>query len=403
MFDSPVPSSMRHASAVLLALSAAVITACGGGGDAAVTASTSGATERATAYAAGPITGFGSVIVNGVRYDDSKAMVTDDDDHAHSRDRLKLGMMVEIDGAGLDHAIGLGRALHIRFGSEIVGPVTAPYDEGTGTLGILGQTVEVKDTTVIDDGLIGGVAPLALGDVLEVHAQFNVSSGHYVATRIEGAAGATTYKLRGLVAKLAPDAKTFELGGLLIDYSKVSDLPQNLADGLRVRVRLDPNHAEGAPWIAISVHTGVRKVEDHEGADVRGAITVFRSSTDFEINGLTVNAATAAFPDGTAGLQQGAMVEVEGAIVDGVLVATKVELEVNHMMARRVFELHGMASDVDLVAKTFKLRGITVGYDDSVTWNGVTAADLTGKKVEVKGSLSLDRTMLRATSIKLDT
>jgi len=256
--------------------------------------------------------------------------------------------------------------------------------------------------------LAGGVAPIAIGAVLEIHAQFNAAGnagkGSYVATRIENATGATSYKLRGLVANLKTGAKTFELGGLLIDYSKVlpADLPQNLADGLRVRVRLDPAHIAGTPWVATSVSTGVRKVEDHEGADVRGAITAVNSATEFEINGLKVNTATAAFPDGSTGLVVGAMVEVEGAIVGGVLVATKVELESKHMMERRVFELHGLASDVDAAAKTFKLRGVTVSFAAGVTWKGVTDADLSGKQVEVKGTLSADRTKLQAMSIKLD-
>ncbi len=61
------------------------------------------------------------MIVNGVRYDDSSATVLDDDDGGRSRDALKLGMMVEIDGAQMDRAAAQGKALRIRFGSEIVG------------------------------------------------------------------------------------------------------------------------------------------------------------------------------------------------------------------------------------------------------------------------------------------
>jgi hypothetical protein len=391
--------SWRQAATVLLALSAAIVTACGGGGDGG-TATTAGTTERATAYAAGPISGFGSVIVNGVRYDDSAASVSDDDDRAGSREQLKLGMMVEVDGAAV--AGGLGRALRIRFGSEIVGPVSA-VDTAAATLVVLGQTVEIKDTTVFDSGITGGLGGIAVGTVLEVHAQYNAATGRYVATRIEVEDDASTYKLRGLVSRLDAAAKTFRIGSEVISYAGVTELPANLADGLRVRVRLQTTQVNGQ-WVATAVRTGVRKVDDRSEGHVRGTITVFKSTADFEVNGLMVNATNAAFPDGLAGVALGAMVEVEGAIVDGVLVATKVELDGRHADDRHRFELHGLISGLDTTAKTFVLRGVKVSYGGTgVVWKDGSEASLAnGKKVEVKGTPSADRTSLVATSIEFE-
>jgi len=155
-------------------------------------------------------------------------------------------------------------------------------------------------------------------------------------------------------------------------------------------------------WVATAVSAGVRKVDDRADADLRGPITVFGSSAAFEINGMKVNAASAAFPDGMAGIGLGTLVEVHGALVDGVLVATKVELDAKHAMDRHGFELHGAIGALDTTAKTFKLRGVTVSFAAGVTWKGVTDADLSGKQVEVKGTLSADRTKLQAMSIKLD-
>lgn len=401
MFDTLDSTSWRRAAAAALAVSAAIITACGGGGDAGGTA---GATEKATAYAAGPISGFGSVIVNGTRFDDSKAVITDDDDHVGSRDQLRLGMMAQIDARALNAANSTGEALRIRYGSEIVGPVdSAP---SATSLQVLGQTVNVTATTVFDSSLTGGLAAIVAGDVLEIHAQFDAATQAYTATRIESAAGATTYKLRGTVANLNATDKTFTLGGQVINYGAIAaaDLPMNLADGLRVRVRLQTAKNAAGQWVATSVRTGVRKVEDREEGHVRGAITVFTSSTSFEIDGLKVNAAGAAFPDGTAGVVLGAMVEVEGAIVDGVLVATKVELDAEHAQERFGFELHGLVSGLDTAGKTFMLRGIKVSYGTAaVTWKGGAEADLAdGKKVEVKGSPSADRTQLVASEIKFE-
>ena len=69
------------------------------GGSAGTGATTSTLTE-------GPITGFGSIIVNGVRFDDSAAAVSDDDDAASGRDRLKLGMQVEVESESVSDASG---------------------------------------------------------------------------------------------------------------------------------------------------------------------------------------------------------------------------------------------------------------------------------------------------------
>jgi Domain of unknown function (DUF5666) len=390
--------SRRQAAALLVALSAAALTACGGGGDAA---GGPAPTETATAYAAGPISGFGSVIVNGIRYDDSTASVTDDDDSGRSRDQLKLGMMVEIDGNGIDRGRAVGRALRIRFGSEIVGPVSSV---GANSLVVLGQTVVVSATTVFDDDLPGGLAALTAGSVIEVHARFDAATGAYTATRIEPRTGALTYKLRGVIANLDTAAKTFTLGGEVINYAGVAaaDRPAALTNGMIVRVRLQTTQVAGQ-WVAVTLRHGVRKVEDREEAHLRGTVTAFTSATDFEVNGLKVNAASAAFPDGSAGIALGAEVEVEGKVVDGVLVASKVELEDHHVGERHRFELHGQISALDKTAKAFVLRGVKVSYAGTVQYKDGSEASLAdGVKVEVKGVPSADGTGLVASTIEFE-
>ena len=59
-------------------LFAAILGGCGGGVD-------SGGTGGAATYANGPITGSGSIIVNGVRFDDSAAAISDDSGPGRNR------------------------------------------------------------------------------------------------------------------------------------------------------------------------------------------------------------------------------------------------------------------------------------------------------------------------------
>ena len=74
-------------------LAALAIVACGGGSDLAGVGS--GGTGS---FSVGTITGFGSVFVNGQRYDDVNASVSDEDGPRNRAD-LRLGMVVTVQGS----------------------------------------------------------------------------------------------------------------------------------------------------------------------------------------------------------------------------------------------------------------------------------------------------------------
>ncbi|HET7524739.1 MAG TPA: DUF5666 domain-containing protein [Burkholderiaceae bacterium] len=394
--------SPRLARSALAWLAAALLAiGCGGGGGGGQ------AGGAGSAFTMGTINGFGSVIVDGVRFEDSHAQVVDDDDQAHDRSELKLGMTVEVESDRVQVASS-GRsaeARHIRFGAEIVGPVEA--NDTASQLTVLGQTVEVSATTVFDDSLAGGLAALKQGDIVEVHAQFNSANGHYLAKRIEKEAQVNFFRLRGVVAQLDTTGQTFHIGGATISYRAIAaaDLPANFANGLPVRVRLQTTAVAGV-WQAVNIRSGVRKVEDHDEAQVRGTVTaVTPDFTSFSVNGLPVTTSAAtAFPDGTDGIEVGVAVEVEGAIVNGVLVATKVELEDHHANDDdRMNELHGTVSTLDPQARTFVVRSVKVHYSDSTAFSRGSASDLAeGKAVEVKGRLGSDGVTVEAKQIKFE-
>jgi hypothetical protein len=311
-------------------------------------------------------------------------------------------MNVDVDSGDIDRGSNSAKANRIRFGAAIVGPVSAISTTTTPqTLTVLDETVEVSSTTVFDNSLVGGIAAIQVGDILAVHALFDTASGHYLAKRIEPDPAATVFKVRGIVANLDAAAMTFMVGSALIDFSGVpaASLP-TLANGLRVRVRLQTAKNSAGAWVAISIQADRQQMEDRDEAEVRGTITDFTSTASFSVNGLPVDASKAAFPDGTAGIVKGAMVEVEGAIVNGVLVASKVELEDRHH-DNDANELHGAISNLDTTAQTFVVRGVTVHYSATTVFKDGTQANLAnGVMVEVKGMLSADGTTVEAASIE---
>lgn len=377
-----------------------VLSACGGGGgDGATTGSTATPASTATVYAAGPITGFGSVIVNGVRFDDSAASISDDDGNQLAEAQLRLGMQVECEGGpGSDDAHGVARAIHVH--AALLGPVSA-VDATAGTLTVLGQTVTVDAQTAFDSALANGLASVASGAVVQVHGQFDTTSQSYLASRIELAAGANHYRIRGTITAFDATAKTLAIGPTAIDFSTTTNVPTDLAVGKLVVVRLATTPV-GAVWTATAVADGQRLMQDHEQAHLRGVISAFTSATQFSVDGNPVDASNAVFPDGEAGVVLGATVEVQGQLVNGTVVARQVEVEDEHEHDGSRVELHGTISALDTAAQTFVVRGVTVSWAGSVDFHDGSATALAnGLFVEVRGGFSSDGTVVDATRIDL--
>jgi hypothetical protein len=366
----------------------------------------SGGTGTGTApptLAVGTITGFGSIIVNGVRYDDSAAAIEDDDGRALTPAQLKLGMQATVQASAIvvNAGVSSATASTIAVRSDILGPVEA-IDRALGRLTVLGQSVAVVASTVFDDALAMGLAAVNVGDLLEVHGGFDAAAGRTVATRIERRASATAYKLRGVIGGVSLVDRTLTIGNALVDWSGAA--PANpsttLVPGALIRVVLSPTRS-GTAWRATSLAIVTPMLADRDRVEVEGRITAFTSAQRFEVAGLPVDASAASFPDGTVAIVLGAKVEVKGSARGGVIVAQVVEVERDDDASG--FELHGTIAAVDPVAQRLVVRGITVAWSAATQFDGGSAADLlVGREVEIRGSLSADGTRLDATLIHVE-
>jgi hypothetical protein len=394
----------------LLAMVGAVaaLSGCGGGGDAGGIASVASVGSGGTgSFSSGAITGFGSIIVNGVRFDDSQARITDDDGVVHNEGDLKLGMVVSITASSVTTGVNgsSATATSITFGSELRGPITSISGQ---TLVVLGQTVQVGADTVFDDGIIGGLAGLLVGQIIEVHGFVDPSTNQILATRIERDATAATLKLQGQVQALNTTAKTFTIGAVTISYAGIAAgaLPSNLANGLVVQVVLAPSPATGTRT-ALSVRSVAQQVDDHAQAELEGTVTAFTSVTSFSVNGVAVDASKATFPNGNTGLKLGARVEVEGSTVNGVLVASEVKVENEAEVENQEFEIHGTVTNLNATGKTFVIRGVTVSFAGTARFDNGDAAKLamvngTAAIVEVRGTNNAATNSVTATRITFD-
>jgi hypothetical protein len=413
----PLRALARSSTLLATLLVGLTLTACGGGGGSGGTGDSLASAD--TGFSQGAITGFGSIIVNGVRFDDSKARISDDDDDdtpdRESKD-LRLGMVVSVSSSGTGTATATASA--ISFGSELKGPVqsingststgTATVTAGTQTLTILGQTVVVGTRTVFDPiSLPGGFASIRVGNVLEVHGHLDPASNKLTATRINREDNANKYKITGNVSGL--NSVSFKIGSSTINYAAIvgtNNLRTTLSNSLTVKVSLNTIPTATDTWTALRIKAAKKNLENRNKVEVEGLITDFTSITStFKVNGIPVQVTTTTSRPAGLVLANGVNVEVHGSLVNGTLIASRVKLEGkdNDSDDDRGIELHGVISNVTPGSSTFVLRGLTVSFAGPVAYSRGTASNLVnGANVEVKGVAAPTGTTVIAQKIKFE-
>jgi mono/diheme cytochrome c family protein len=352
---------------IMMAAVALAVTACGGGGGGdsqdGVTPPPVGTAK--TRIVTGTISGFGSIIVNGVHYDTSGADVRIED-RVGSVAELAVGQVVRIEATVDDR--GGARAVHVEQHRLLQGTVQA-VDAAAGTITVAGQVVIADDDTSFDDSIPGAsLAGIAVGDRIEVHG-FAGADGRSRSTRIERAgAGETEVEVTGFVTALDAAARRFRVGDLLVDYSSAT-----LEDfGTAGPVNGDLVEVKGVEFLSDGA-LRAQRVDKEDGRDddsssgdeseIEGLVTRFASASDFDVAGrpVTTTAGTAYLGGTAANLGPNVKVEVEGTInASGVLVAAKVVFKRSGSV-----EISAPVEAVDAAAGTLRALGITVMVNSS--------------------------------------
>ena len=321
--------------AIVTLLLVVFIAACGGGSGGGGTVASGGI--GGTGVTSGTVSGFGSVFVNGIEFDTDGASrdVDDEIDISNGRDDdtvLGIGMVVTIIGTVNDDGV-TGTAESIEYDDDIEGPVAAApvedQDMLSKTFDVFNTTVVVgRDTTVFE---ATNYDDLAQNDLLEISGYFDVD-GNLLATRVEREGvlvfGDSEVEIRGKVSGF-DGIDTFLLGGITIIFdgeTEFEDLPGTVKDGQFVEV-------QGILDSATSIAAGRIEREDEDFGDdvdqisIEGIVTDFNDIGNFKVAGQRVNASKAAFEPASleTSIAEGDKVEVEGAIVDGILKAKEVE------------------------------------------------------------------------------
>ena len=150
----------RKATVLAGALAILALSGCGGGGggdgsgaaptppppDPAPTPPTGGIGRNGIAL--GPVSTFGSIVVNGIHYDTAAAMFINDGGTADEVD-LKVGQIVLVEGTIADD-LSTGIANSVTFDDNVKGPVES-INLPLGQLVVLGQLVLVSRIRQLTD------------------------------------------------------------------------------------------------------------------------------------------------------------------------------------------------------------------------------------------------------------
>lgn len=356
------------------------------GGDGGVGSGGTGVSV-ADASGVGSVDGFGSIIVNGVRFNTDTATL-----QLQDTSELKLGMTVRVTGQLAADLVN-GTATLVVSAADLRGAVSSV--PGGSSFEVASVPVETDASTVYAGGL-ASKADLRAGDQVQVHGL--VARGEPLrATRVERLASPQPPVVSGAVEALDAVSQTFRIGGQTIRYVGAA-FPGwsaiQLAEGVAVRVRAN---APGQPLAATSVEQwNPQPLADGLRLTVAGLITQFGGFSSLQVDGVPVDASAAQWTGNTASVGVGSRVEVTGEVRAGVLVAGRVK--VKHGGGPDPADASSFSATGPVGAfrsvSDFKVKGQQVDASGAV-FSGGTAADLrNGRKVGVTGSRVVNDVLL---------
>lgn len=338
---------------VLVAAIALQLGGCGGGGTNLASGGIVGTGDAGHATQ-GAITAIGNhtIVVGGTTFSTTGVPVTVNG-QSTTDSALMVGMVVSV--LSTVHPDGSVAVTSIDYHAEVQGVVTG-IDPTAQTFTVLGQRVQTNALTVYSSGTFDTL----LNQVVEVSG-FRYTPGDLLATLVIVKPAVPPAKalleVTGVVSALDVAARSFVIGLQLFDYSGIppASVPAGFANGATARVggmQTSPAATVVADSIAI-VPTAPPNVTTFE---VEGLVTEFIGLGSFKVNGQLTDARSAVIEDGTADMiANGALIEVEGNLSGGILLATKVEIE--HVT---VITFDGTVQAVDTATGTVTIGGQVV-------------------------------------------
>tara|TARA_R110001599_G_scaffold233447_1_gene432650 strand:- start:1586 stop:3196 length:1611 start_codon:yes stop_codon:yes gene_type:complete len=403
------PKSITSSTRLSLgALTMGVLTACGGAGGGGGTDIADGGI-RGTGSSVGPVSGFGSVFVNGVRFEtDALNGQVQSDDGISVEGELDEGMILRIDGEWRDD--GQGTANLVEYDDTLRGVVESISADPSGAgefveLVVLGQTVVVDKQTVVSGTTYADLlSENGVGSSVRVSA-WRQADGSFRASYVGVIPDTESdVELEGAIDDGSVQPGSFAIGGVEVAYDADTVVfGEGLSESDLVPGRffeVEGDYSSGTLQAVEIERDDFRRYSRTGDDDIEFTSTIQESFSasgsggqtgTFLMSGLTVQVtADTELDDGltVSDLQQGILVQVEGEFSDaGTVVAEEIGLREANA------EVSGIiTSSVDRTALTFEVGGVLVQATPSTIITGdddngrIDFEDLfSGDEAEVEG------------------
>lgn len=304
-----------------------------------------------TGISTGAISGFGSIFVNGIEYDISRAERIRNGNESSTSD-FRLGEIVTIKGT-VDHNKQTGVATSVIYDNMLSGPVTALSD--SNRIEVLGQTVLTNHSTILDQ--FSALNDLQVEQFVEVSG-FHDANNNLVATRIMLLPASSRSDNRNIEARffvenvnMGSDPASLSSGKLTVVFRK-SGRPPVAGDLVHVRASANPVNMQ----LQASELTVVEQPRFENGTrlNIEGIITRFNSDSSFTVNGIEILTHDKTTNDTNMGkeLALNGLIEVEGVINGkGTLIADRLEIADDHTSS----EFNGNIQKIDRKNKHIRI------------------------------------------------
>ena len=287
-----------------------------------------------TGISMGRITNFGSIIVNGIRFDVDNASFIRDGAPSSGQAEYSVGEFITIKGS-IDTTGNRGVAKEVTFSNEVEGAVTASTTDNK-TIEVLGQAVNTDQLTVfIGFEILSDLIP---GNIVEVSGVKN-ATGIIQATSIKlkdtsFVDGVTENDIKGIISNLNQTVQTFTINNLIIEYANASlDGFNQLAiqNGQFVEVKSSSVIVSNTLIATkVELENEYQDLDEDTEAEIEGYVTRYVSALDFDVNGLavTTNSETRFINGTSTNIAMSTFLVIEGKVnAVGVLLADKIEFK----------------------------------------------------------------------------
>ena len=342
----------------------------------------------------GPITQFGSIYVNGIKYeiDDAELEFV----NGTGTSELSIGMMVQVNADWQQQINGVFNAQKVTFDHQVEGPIKTIVHQGEITLlEILGSTIVIASNTIIDKSISGA---FKVGAVVSVSGITNAKGqllATYIALRSENYSEGQQIELESSIDSINERDQILHLNTMDVDVSwatwKKGSL-QTVVVGTRVEV-VGQYDVASMRVIANQVRVKNNNLSVNKGnkLNIDTIISRYQSIKQFHLNGYSANAFEAEFLSGEpSNLANGVRVRATGWInADGIFEVhtLRIKQNVNFAVKVQVNSINRAAGEISFLNLTAYTQPDTVYQSKLKSPNKYFSIDdiQPGDWIEIKG------------------